>query len=71
MIPAMDGFLTALFYVYAGLALTAPLLLVPALQLCRRSGEPARKALLVLLPYIGLPLFALALRHTRDRTAAA
>jgi hypothetical protein len=58
----MDRALTALFYLYLALALTAPLLLVPAVLICRRSSNPLWKSALVLIPWVGLPLFSVLVK---------
>jgi hypothetical protein len=57
----MDLVLTILFYVYLGLALSAPLLVFPALLICRKLANPLWKGLVVLIPLLGLPLFSLIL----------
>jgi hypothetical protein len=66
----MDAFLTALFYIHAGLAITAPLLAVPAGLICHKQAHSRWKALAVLVPVIGLPLFA-AMVHTPRRPLGA
>lgn len=58
----MDVFLTILFYVYLGLALTAPLLVIPAMFLCRNLSNPWRKGLVVLIPWFGLSFFSLIIK---------
>jgi len=61
----MDVFLTILFYVYLGLALSTPLLVIPALLICRKLSNPSWKGLVVLIPIVGLPLFSLILELRR------
>jgi hypothetical protein len=58
----MDEVLTVLFYVYAGLAVSAPLLAIPAILICRRLSIPPWKGAVVCIPWLGLPLFALMIR---------
>ena len=58
----MDIFLTILFYVYLGLALSAPFLVIPAILICRKLANPWWKRLVVLIPLFGLPLFALIIK---------
>jgi hypothetical protein len=58
----MEIFLTILFYVYLGLALSAPFLVIPAILICRASANPWWKGLVVLIPLFGLPLFCLMVK---------
>jgi len=61
----MDVFLTILFYVYLGLALSTPLLVIPAPLICRKLSNSSWKALVVLIPIFGFPLFSLILELRR------
>jgi len=58
----MDLTLTILFYVYAWLALAAPLFVIPSVVICRRRSTSAWRAIVVGIPWFGLPLFALMIR---------
>jgi hypothetical protein len=58
----MDVFLTILFYVYLGLALSAPFLVIPAIWICHKLSNPWWKGLVVLIPLFGLPLFSLIIK---------
>jgi hypothetical protein len=64
----MDVLLTLLFYVYAGLVISMPLLVMPARTICRRSAGSPWKTLVVLVPVIGLPLFASVLNLPGPRS---
>jgi hypothetical protein len=61
----MDLALTILFYVYVGLALSAPTFVIPAVVICRKSSNPSWKGVIAGVPLIGLPLFALLIRFPR------
>jgi hypothetical protein len=67
----MDCFLTILFYVYLGLAVSTPLLIVPAIVLCHKTCNPLWKSLAVIIPVLGLPLFCLALDLPRKKSTHA
>jgi hypothetical protein len=58
----MDVLLTILFYAYLGLTVSTPLLVIPAMLICRKLSNPWWKGLVVLMPLLGLPLFTLMLR---------
>jgi hypothetical protein len=64
----MDVMLTALFYVYLGLVVSTPLLLLPSTRICRRLSTTSWKSLLVLVPVAGLALFTLATRRQMGLT---
>jgi hypothetical protein len=67
----MNAFLATLFYIHAGLAITTPLLVVPAGLICRKRAHSRWKTLAVLVPVIGLPLFAVMVDPPRRRVGAA
>ena len=58
----MDIVLTILFYIYLGLFLSAPFLLIPAVLICRKLSNPWWKGLVMLVPVLGVPLFFLMLK---------
>jgi hypothetical protein len=68
---SMNAFLTTLFYIHAGLAITTPLLAVPAGLICRKQAHSRWKTLAVLVPVIGLPLFAAMVDPPRRLPGAA
>jgi hypothetical protein len=61
----MDTLLTVLVYEYVGLAFSAPLLVIPAMLICRKLANPWWKSLVILIPLLGLPLFSLILKLPR------
>ncbi len=67
----MDLFLTVLFYIYLTLALSAPLLVIPAIVMCRTLSNPSWKGLVVLIPLVGLPLFSLLITLPKLSPTAA
>jgi hypothetical protein len=68
---SMNAILTTLFYIHAGLAITTPLLAVPAGLICHKQAHSRWKALAVLVPVIGLPLFAAMVDPSRRPRGAA
>jgi hypothetical protein len=62
----MDHALITLFYVYAGLAFSAPLFVIPALVICRKLSDSYWKAAIASIPWLGLPLFALVIRFPEE-----
>ena len=67
----MDLFLTVLFYVYVGLACSAPLFAIPAVVICRKLSDASWKGAVACVPWIGLPLFALMIRFPEPSRASA
>lgn len=64
----MDAFLTFMFYMYAGLIISAPILVVPAIFICRKASASWSKGLLMLIPIVGIPLFFRALVNSTAAT---
>jgi len=64
----LDFVLTILFYVYAGLAFSAPLFAIPAFVICRRLSNPSWKGVVACIPWLGLPVFAWMIRFPMEST---
>jgi hypothetical protein len=62
----LDLALTVLFCVYVGLALSAPLFVVPATVICRKLGKPSWKGAIACIPWLGLPMFALIIGSSQE-----